>query len=305
MNAKLSPKKRRYIISTFFLFACVPTFWFFYGVLFPKSDSAAEVLPIKEIKNTGETLPNFAISWGEDTSSSAVATTETQETTKKNSEIPPVDFPKIASSDWRMILVGPDHPLQKEIDTNLLTEVAPGEKLDKRIVSEYQKMKEAAAKEGITLSEVSGYRSVADQTAVFNEKFQRMKAQGMTDEQAKAATMTDMTEPGYSEHHTGLAMDIVDKDWLATNPAWILDESYGKTKGGQWLDAHAREYGFIIRYPANKTKVTKITYEPWHLRYVGSEVAAYMHKENLCLEEFVQEVKKWEDYDSQTLSQKN
>ena len=297
MNAKLSPKKRRYIISTFFLFACVPTAWFFYGVLSPESDSAAESLPIKEIKNTGETLPDFAIAWGENaTSNKEAAKINTGENTEK--EAAPADFPEIASSDWRMILVGPDHPLKKEIDTSLLSEVAPGEKLDNRIVPEYQQMKEAAAKEGITLSEVSGYRSVTDQTAVFNEKFQRMKAQGMTDEEAKAATMTDMTEPGYSEHHTGLAMDVVDKDWLATNPAWILDESYIKTKGGQWLDRHAREYGFIIRYPANKINVTKITYEPWHLRYVGREVAEYMHKENLSLEEFVQEVKKQEDYDS-------
>lgn len=297
-------KNRRKIITAFFVFASVPTVWFFYEALLPQHESAAEVLPVTEIKSTGESLPtDFAIPWGTESQKSAPKTNSEKGTKKVG--VAPSDFPKIDSDDWRLLLVGPDHPLNKEIDANQLTEVAPGEKLDKRVVGEYQKMKDAAKKVGIVITEISGYRSIADQQVVFNEKFQRMKAQGMTDQEAKAATMTDMTEPGYSEHHTGLAMDVVDESWLASGPAWTLSEDYGKTAGGKWLAEHSKEYGFVIRYPANKTDLTKITYEPWHLRYVGQEVAEYMTKNDLCLEEFVQEVKEWGAYDSQTLSQEN
>lgn len=299
-------KNRRQIISAFFILASVPTVWFFYEVLAPQPKSAAEVLPVTEIKSTGESLPtDFAIPWGEAAQRVTENTTTSEDgssNTAANATMP-VDFPKIATTDWRLLLVGPDHPLKQEIPGSQLTEVAPGEKLDKRVVTDYQNMKAAAKEAGIVITEISGYRSIADQQVVFNEKFQRMKAQGMTDEEAKAATMTDMTEPGYSEHHTGLAMDVVDEAWLATDPTWTLSEDYGKTAGGKWLAEHGPEYGFIIRYPANKTDLTKITYEPWHLRYVGREVAEYMNKEDLCLEEFVQEVKKWGAYDSQTLSQ--
>lgn len=303
-------KNRRQIISAFFILASVPTAWFFYEALAPHAKSAAEVLPVTEIKSTGESLPmDFAIPWGNEAQGKEDSTTAND--AKRDSgavqAAVPANFPKITSTDWRLLLVGPDHPLAKEneINSDQLVEVAPGEKLDKRIVADYQKMKAEAKQAGVVITEISGYRSIADQQVVFNEKFQRMKAQGMTDEEAKAATMTDMTEPGYSEHHTGLAMDVVDEAWLASDPTWTLSEDYGKTVGGKWLAEHAKEYGFIIRYPANKTDLTKITYEPWHLRYVGREVAEYMSQEDLCLEEFVQEVKKWGAYDSQTLSQEN
>lgn len=215
---------------------------------------------------------------------------------EKAQSVIPADFPKVATADWRLQLVGPDHKLQAEVDESRLTDIGGGERMDARVAASFNELLQGAAAAGVNIDVVSAYRSVSDQTAVFNEKFERMKRQGKTDEEAERETMTNMTRPGYSEHHTGLAVDVVDEAWLASDPDWTLDERYGTTKGGSWLAEHVADYGFVIRYPADKTAITKITYEPWHLRYVGKEVAGYMTEHGLCLEEFVAEAEKWEQY---------
>ena len=82
--------------------------------------------------------------------------------------------------------------------------------------------------------------------------------------------------PGTSEHNAGLCMDIIS-----------LDVSFENTKAFAWLQNHAADYGFILRYPKNKDNITEITYEPWHWRYVGVEHAKAMNERRLCLEEYV------------------
>ncbi|MGX8706675.1 MAG: M15 family metallopeptidase, partial [bacterium] len=84
-------------------------------------------------------------------------------------------------------------------------------------------------------------------------------------------------EPGASEHQTGLAFDVTTE----TGNGFESTPQYG------WLMQHAHEYGFIQRYPANKADVTGISYEPWHYRYVGIEVATIIHNTGMTLEEFV------------------
>ena len=88
--------------------------------------------------------------------------------------------------------------------------------------------------------------------------------------------------PGTSEHQTGLALDIVSARYQ------VLDSAQANTAEQQWLMAHCWEYGFILRYPADKTEITGIGYEPWHYRYVGRETAAAVHESGLCLEEYLQ-----------------
>jgi hypothetical protein len=87
--------------------------------------------------------------------------------------------------------------------------------------------------------------------------------------------------PGYSEHQTGLAIDVSAK---SVNNR--LDESFGDSVEGIWLATHAQEYGFIIRYPKDKSDITGYSYEPWHIRYVGKPLAKYIYENNLCLEEY-------------------
>lgn len=99
--------------------------------------------------------------------------------------------------------------------------------------------------------------------------------------------------PGYSEHHTGLAIDL--KVMSNGAPVQLRDSEY------EWLEAHCAEYGFIIRYPASKSSLTGIVDEPYHLRYVGIAQATYMTEHDLCLEEYLELLRGTHNYDSNPL----
>lgn len=131
-----------------------------------------------------------------------------------------------------------------------------------------------AAQEGITLYATSGYRSYSTQKAIFERKLDRM---------SEKAANASVAKPGYSEHQTGLAMDVEGQTTLGTG----LTEAFGTSPEGIWLAAHCHEYGFIIRYPEEKTKITGYIYEPWHIRYVGKEAAAEIKALDVTFEEYI------------------
>ena len=124
----------------------------------------------------------------------------------------------------------------------------------------------------------AGYRSIAYQQQLFDEKVYAYRQEGLTGTQARAKVRQTVADPGASEHHTGLAFDV----------AVTGESSFGATKHSVWLAQHCWEYGFIIRYPADKTGITGISHEPWHIRYVGTEHSLIMRDENLCLEEYIE-----------------
>ena len=124
----------------------------------------------------------------------------------------------------------------------------------------------------------AGYRSIQYQQELFDSKVYAYRQEGMTGTQARAKTRQTVADPGSSEHHTGLAFDV----------AITGESSFGATKQSVWLREHCWEYGFIIRYQADKTKITGIAHEPWHIRYVGTEHSLIMRNENLCLEEYIE-----------------
>lgn len=132
----------------------------------------------------------------------------------------------------------------------------------------------ASAKQaGIQLSLSSAYRSYPYQTSLYNSY---VKANG----QAQADTFS--ARPGFSEHQAGLAADV-----SPANGRCNVEVCFADLPEGKWLAAHAYEHGFIIRYPAADTPTTGYTYEPWHIRYVGPELAAEMHRQNIStLEQF-------------------
>lgn len=134
---------------------------------------------------------------------------------------------------------------------------------------------EAAAQDGITLYATSGYRSYSTQKAIFERKLERMD-----EKQANAS----VAKPGYSEHQTGLAMDIEGETTKGTG----LTEAFGESPEGIWTAEHCAEYGFIIRYPKGKTNITGYIYEPWHLRYVGKDAAAEITELGVTFEEYIQ-----------------
>lgn len=213
----------------------------------------------------------------------------TVSTTEKES-----DLPDVSPDDWQLVLVGPDHKLEKEIDeSSQLVSLDNGYLIDKRIEADYKAFANAASEAGFPLAMVSAYRSVSSQQEVFTQHVQEVMAQkGVTEEEATAETKQTMTEPGYSEHHTGLAVDVVDQDWYNNYTSTVLDASYGDQPGAKWIAEHAPEYGFIVRYPNGREDITKITYEPWHLRYVGKESAKYITEHDLTLEEYLDKLKK-------------
>ena len=107
----------------------------------------------------------------------------------------------------------------------------------------------------------------------------------LTKEEAEKITATMIAIPGTSEHHTGLAADIV------TPTHQTLDPEFADTAAGKWLQENAAEYGFILRYPEDKQDITKIIYESWHYRYVGVDHAKAITENELCLEEYLEILK--------------
>ena len=139
-----------------------------------------------------------------------------------------------------------------------------------------QAEKEAAAAraEGLSVCLSSTYRSYSEQSYLFTRKVGQCGGD-------EAAAARIVTRPGTSEHQLGLCADITDKFYE------VKTRDLEKTALFQWMYAHCQEYGFILRYPADKESVTGVMYEPWHFRYVGKEAAAYIMENNLCLEEFL------------------
>lgn len=133
----------------------------------------------------------------------------------------------------------------------------------------------AACKEekNITLTSISGYRSYATQRAIYNRKLDRVGSKSKADEY--------VARPGASEHQLGLAMDVSQKG--KSN----LSASFAKQGGGKWIAENCWRFGFIIRYQKGWEDITGYEYEPWHVRYVGKEMAAAIHENEMPLETFL------------------
>lgn len=149
---------------------------------------------------------------------------------------------------------------------------------EKYAVDALQELIRAARADGMKGWQVNaGYRSIAYQQKLFDERVYAYRQEGMSGQQARAKVRQTVADPGSSEHHTGLAFDV----------AITGEASFGATKQSVWLAQHCWEYGFILRYPADKTAITGISYEPWHIRYVGTQHSLIMRDEGLCLEEYI------------------
>ena len=135
----------------------------------------------------------------------------------------------------------------------------------------------AAKEEGIILYAHSGYRSYRTQKTMYSN---RLKKNNGKDDGVVAY-------PGSSDHQTGLGIDIINKAGIGKK----FTTAFAETKEGKWVAENCWNYGFVIRYQKNKEDITQIMFEPWHLRYVGVQVAQYMHENDLSLEEFTAEWK--------------
>ena len=138
-------------------------------------------------------------------------------------------------------------------------------------------------KQGLDFWICSAYRTMEKQTDLYNNKVSRLQAEGLSYEEAYRQAGTVVAYPGTSEHNLGLAADIVAKDYQ------LLDDKQAETPEAKWLEENCWRYGFILRYPTDKTGETGIIFEPWHYRYVGKEAAREIMEQGICLEEYLGE----------------
>ena len=183
------------------------------------------------------------------------------------------------SGEWNLILVDRNHYIPDNYQVKL-TELSNGKKVDSRIYPELQQMFNDARADGLALFVREGYRTTGEQQKIMDEKINEYEKQGYSAKEAKKRAEKYVAIPDTSEHQLGLSVDI-----NADTSKCSSEKVY------QWLDENAYKYGFVKRYPADKTDITGISNEPWHYRYVGTTAAKIMKEENLCLEEYLEKYK--------------
>ena len=198
----------------------------------------------------------------------------------KNTLTAAANLSKETPENWQLILVNNDYQLDPAYVPKL-TEIKDGQSVDSRIAEDTNAMLADAEKAGLNLYVVSAYRSYEDQRQVYDQSMQDRVAGGMGLLEAYEDTKLSVAVPGYSEHATGLALDICAADYVE------LDDSQADTDEAKWLAENCTKYGFILRYPKDKTDITGIVYEPWHFRYVGKEAAEEITEKGLTLEEYL------------------
>lgn len=185
--------------------------------------------------------------------------------------------------NWNLLLVNLDNTIGKDFAPPSTKSIGNDQTIDSRVYSAYQAMKNAAAKDGVNIWPVSGYRSYEKQTRLYNNRVQRSKNENpsFSQKQAEDDAAKYVAIPGTSEHQTGMCIDFNS-----------VEVSFANTKAGKWLYDHAADYGFTLRFPKDKTSITKISYEPWHYRYVGISHAKKMKELDYCLEEYLDYLRK-------------
>lgn len=183
-------------------------------------------------------------------------------------------LPAVSPEDWQLLLVNRDHLIGDFVPELGYVSGVP---VDSRIVE----ATEAFVAEVLRLDAneplqglYSGYRSVAEQETLFQTRVAEQMSAGLTEDEAIAKVSETVLPAGASEHHTGLAIDMMRASDVAPEIAKA-----------------APEFGFILRYPVGKEAITGVSQEDWHFRYVGVESAKYITEHNLTLEEYLEELR--------------
>ena len=179
--------------------------------------------------------------------------------------------------DWKLILVNAEHPVPEDYSVTL-KELRNDQWVDERIYPELQQMFDDARAEGIYPLINESYRSAERQQEILDNYIAAYEAEGLSTEEAQQRALEVVAKPGTSEHQLGLALDI------------IVEYEEDSTQTWQWLKENCWRYGFILRYPEDKTEITGISYEPWHFRYVGAEAAQQITERGITLEEYLEDI---------------
>ena len=183
---------------------------------------------------------------------------------------------------WNMVLVNGEHPMEEGYVPELM-ELEEGLSVDARIIDATREMLADAKEAGLHIVICSAYRSVERQEKVFGDSMKERVKDGMSYWDAFNETSLNVAIPGTSEHALGLALDLISNQYTE------LDERQETTAEAKWLKENCHKYGFILRYPPEKTNITGIIYEPWHYRYVGVEDATKIMELGITLEEYLQD----------------
>ncbi len=235
----------------------------------------------------------------EDKDSSSKEENEQQHTdTPLNSEwvLEEAYFNKVEEQDGLLVILNPENILalvnkENSLPSSYIPEgmVAPNvrfsfgdEDVPKRYIRKeaaiaLEEMFAKADSEGIYLFAVSGYRAYETQAYIFDSQVRKV---------GEEMAMHAVALPGQSEHQTGLAMDVTSR-----SAGFLLEEQFGDTPEGKWIQENAHLFGYIVRYQKGKEEITGYQYEPWHLRYVGKEIAKVIYENDITLEEYFEKVK--------------
>ncbi|MBR0413654.1 MAG: M15 family metallopeptidase [Clostridia bacterium] len=184
------------------------------------------------------------------------------------------------ADDALLLLVNYQYPIAKDYAPDLVD----GDyyaRVDKRAAKPLQQMLDDCRAAGYQPFVCSSYRTLEEQARLYNNKVYQYLKSGSTQVDAEREAAQWVAAPRTSEHHTGLAVDIVDLGYQ------LLDEGQMDTGTQQWLIKNCWKYGFILRYPLEKKKITHVHFEPWHYRYVGKEHAKKITQAGICLEEYL------------------
>lgn len=176
--------------------------------------------------------------------------------------------------EWNLIVVNRWNELPEDYDVEL-TELSNGQMVDSRIYPYLQEMFDAGRTEDVYPVVREGYRTAEEQQEILDDKIQSYINQGYSQVKAERTAKEWVALPGTSEHQLGIAVDInADKSKCSNEDVY------------EWLAENAYKYGFVLRYPPGKQKITGTSYEPWHYRYVGEEAAKEIYEREICLEEY-------------------
>ena len=189
------------------------------------------------------------------------------------------------STGNRVILVNPHNYIPEDYQPELVKLSTKygveGSKVDQSCYDALIAMLDDCNRECPKAYVVSSYRTQEYQAKNYARKVSRLKAKGYDEQTAKTEAAKVVAVPGTSEHQLGLAVDIID------TRLWNLVEEQADLPAQKWLMENSWRYGFVLRYPKEKQDITGIIYEPWHYRYVGTELAKELYDFGLTLEEYI------------------
>ena len=206
---------------------------------------------------------------------------------RKSSSSTPVSSEPVSSEDeelpvyedtYNLVLVNAASPLKS--DFTVSPQKFEGITVDGRIVPALKKMMEAAKEDGCALKLTGGYVDAKQQDKLFQAAVQNLiKTQGYTQVRAENQAQNTVGRANYNENQTGMAVTF-SVESLAANADFTATAQY------KWLVKNGVSFGFVLRYPQNKTNITGMTFDPHHFRYVGTEHAVKMREYGMCLEEY-------------------